>query len=116
MDRAGQHEKTVATGDDLLRHVERDLERLRRRLASTDLDFEFHSQRAELEELKSALKPFVGDASPGRLFDLVETYDTAIDELRGRDEPSFADLIRRLEQRRGRCMRRLRAYRQVGFE
>jgi hypothetical protein len=106
----------VATGDDLLRHVERDLERLRRRLASTELDFEFHSQQAELDELRSALQPFVGDASPRRLHDLVETYDTAIDELRGRGEATFADLIRRLEQRRGRCMRRLRAYRQVGVE
>jgi hypothetical protein len=106
----------VATGDDLLRHVERDLERLRRRLASTELDYEFHSQRAELEMLQSALRPLGADASPRGLNDLVETYDTAIDELRRLGDAAFADLIRRLEQRRGRCMRRLRAYRQVGVE
>ena len=105
----------MATGDDLLRHVERDLERLRRRLA-TGLDFEYHSQRAELEVLQSALRPLGADPSPGGITDLVETYDTAIDELRRLGDAAFADLIRRLEQRRGRCMRRLRAYRQLGVE
>ena len=105
----------MATGDDLLRQVERDLERLRRRL-STELDYEFHSQRAELEMLQSALRPLGGDTSPSRLHDLVETYDTAIDELRRLGDATFANLILRLEQRRGRCLRRLRAYRQVGVE